>query len=221
MVVPACKQMLHLRQPRSRRRRGRHGGGSAILWYMWPSQQRRCCASCSASSTNCYSSPSNPPDVCKPHLELENWKGYRKGLQGGLVTLEKEHHHHQQQQQQQQQKALMSNKHRAMGQLAVGLFCQDDGSLPPIVKHINFWRIRTIQDFRAHWSCCAFAVHALYIYTHVPVSAAGQLCASYTPSTTLAWLWSAPGSSSMCCSSKQFTEDDLKASLQLHEEENK
>eukprot|EP00983_Pelagomonas_calceolata_P116632 1160330-Pelagomonas_calceolata.AAC.6 len=52
------------------------------------------------------------------------------------------------------------------------------------------------KDPCARWSCwCAcYACSPLL----VPVSATGQLMASCVPSIALAWLWSVPGSSSMC-----------------------
>eukprot|EP00983_Pelagomonas_calceolata_P057156 1144940-Pelagomonas_calceolata.AAC.4 len=106
--------------------KGRHGGGSAVQAAM-----------------QALHSATQPSDVCNQHLKLESCKGYRKVLQEGLVTAEKE----QQQQQQQQQEASTSNKHHATGQLTAGLFTQDDGSLPPIVEHINFWHMGAKKDF--------------------------------------------------------------------------
>eukprot|EP00983_Pelagomonas_calceolata_P020724 651483-Pelagomonas_calceolata.AAC.10 len=59
-------------------------------------------------------------------------------------------------------------------------------------------------------------MHLLCMHStlHVPGSTTGQLGASCTPSTALAWLWSTPGSSSMCAAQQlavHSQEDDLEA----------
>eukprot|EP00983_Pelagomonas_calceolata_P004196 136720-Pelagomonas_calceolata.AAC.2 len=117
------------------------------------------------------------------------------------------------------QEASMSNKCCATGQLAAELLPQDNGNLPPIVERINFWRMGGMQDFPvlAGVAVCLLCMHSLL---HVPVSATGQLGASCAPSTALAW----PRAMELIyvhCNSKHFTRNDLQASLQLYEEENR
>eukprot|EP00983_Pelagomonas_calceolata_P079361 1154630-Pelagomonas_calceolata.AAC.2 len=71
----------------------------------------------------------------------------------------------------------MSNKHHATGQLAAGLFPQDDGSLPPIVERIDFWRMGAKKDFPvlAGVAVRLLCMHSTYTLLHVPVSATGQV----------------------------------------------
>eukprot|EP00983_Pelagomonas_calceolata_P017634 553449-Pelagomonas_calceolata.AAC.4 len=98
---------------------------------------------------------------------------------------------------------------QSLSKLAAGLLHKDDGGLPPVVERVNSW-------------CMAWGPRRVSCACWSRLSATGsatELGASCTPGTALAWLWSAPGSSS-CCNRRQFTGDGLEASLQQLEEEN-
>eukprot|EP00983_Pelagomonas_calceolata_P107514 1159352-Pelagomonas_calceolata.AAC.4 len=176
----------------------------AFVWYLWPSPQLRCRASCNASSVQAiwlYRVQFTP--------QAEKLQGVLKGSAGFLAP-------EQEQQQQQQQEASTSNTRCATGQLAARLLSHDDGSLLLIFERVNFWHMGAKKDFPV------LAVHALYRLTVCASernwSAWGQL---YTKRPSRLDLERARKLIYVCCNSKQFIEDDLEASLQLHEEESK